>query len=244
MVGVLHEDGHDAEVSDAGLAALGRLVGCDIAALNRVEYPQRRIVGAVTDPPEHYEVDKALFDSLAHQHPGFAAYESGRLAPGSSVALTDLAELSALRRIPLYADVFRPRGTVDQLVCLVRADGRRGSSLSFNRSRAGFSDRDRAVVELVAPHLARAMACRDRLAAARKPDPGLSRPAWWLELTPRERQVAEQVSRGTTDRQIARHLEISPRTVHKHLEQIYRKLGLPNRASLIALSFAPPSSGR
>ncbi|MDQ1294869.1 MAG: hypothetical protein QG608_2754 [Actinomycetota bacterium] len=64
------------------------------------------------------------------------------------------------------------------------------------------------------------------------PDSG---PPAWRVLTPRERQVAVQVESGSTDREIARSLQISPRTVHKHLEQIYRKLGLRSRVSLIVL---------
>jgi DNA-binding CsgD family transcriptional regulator len=54
-------------------------------------------------------------------------------------------------------------------------------------------------------------------------------------LTPRERQVAVRVADGATDREIARDFGISARTVHKHLEQIYRKLDLTNRASLGAV---------
>jgi DNA-binding CsgD family transcriptional regulator len=60
-------------------------------------------------------------------------------------------------------------------------------------------------------------------------------PQAWQVLTPRERQVVAQVESGSTDREIARSLQISPRTVHKHLEQIYRKLGLRSRVSLIVL---------
>ncbi len=56
-------------------------------------------------------------------------------------------------------------------------------------------------------------------------------------LTPRERQVAAHVTAGATDREIARSLSISPRTVHKHLQQIYRKLDLTNRTGLIVLLY-------
>lgn len=54
-------------------------------------------------------------------------------------------------------------------------------------------------------------------------------------LTPRELQVTERLCRGATDREIARSLSISPRTVQKHLQNIYRKLGLTNRVGLIVL---------
>jgi DNA-binding NarL/FixJ family response regulator len=54
-------------------------------------------------------------------------------------------------------------------------------------------------------------------------------------LTSREREVVEQLVGGVTDREIARTLLISTRTVHKHLESIYRKLGIGNRTSLMTL---------
>lgn len=61
-------------------------------------------------------------------------------------------------------------------------------------------------------------------------------------LTPRELQVTERLCRGATDREIARSLAISPRTVQKHLQHIYRKLGLTNRAGLIVLLATSMSS--
>ncbi len=48
-------------------------------------------------------------------------------------------------------------------------------------------------------------------------------------LTPREHTVLTHLSRGLTARAIARRLEISPRTVNKHLESTYRKLGARDR---------------
>jgi len=48
-------------------------------------------------------------------------------------------------------------------------------------------------------------------------------------LTPRERAVLDHLSAGLTARAIARRLNISPRTVNKHLESTYRKLGACDR---------------
>jgi DNA-binding CsgD family transcriptional regulator len=51
-------------------------------------------------------------------------------------------------------------------------------------------------------------------------------------LTRREQEVALHVARGLTDRQIASELSISERTVHSHLRNILKKLGLGSRAGL------------
>jgi RNA polymerase sigma factor (sigma-70 family) len=55
-------------------------------------------------------------------------------------------------------------------------------------------------------------------------------------LTPREREVIIRLAQGRTNRQIAKDLKVSPRTVEKHVERILAKLGATNRtvAALLA----------
>ncbi len=55
-----------------------------------------------------------------------------------------------------------------------------------------------------------------------------------LGVTAREAEVLTWLTRGKTNRDIADVLGLSPRTVNKHLEQIYVKLGIENRASAVA----------
>ena len=55
-----------------------------------------------------------------------------------------------------------------------------------------------------------------------------------LALTQREAEVLMWIARGKSNRDIGEILGISPRTVNKHLEQIFMKLGVENRASAAA----------
>jgi DNA-binding response OmpR family regulator/DNA-binding CsgD family transcriptional regulator len=55
-----------------------------------------------------------------------------------------------------------------------------------------------------------------------------------LQLTSREAEVLLWLSRGKSNREIGEILDISPRTVNKHLEQVFIKLGVENRASATA----------
>lgn len=55
-----------------------------------------------------------------------------------------------------------------------------------------------------------------------------------LGLTSREAEVLLWLSRGKSNRDIGQILGISPRTVNKHLEQVFVKLGVENRASAAA----------
>ena len=57
-----------------------------------------------------------------------------------------------------------------------------------------------------------------------------------LLVTPREAEVLLWLTRGKTNRDIADILGLRPRTVNKHLEQAYAKLGVENRASAVALA--------
>ena len=55
-------------------------------------------------------------------------------------------------------------------------------------------------------------------------------------LTSREAEVLIWISRGKQNREISEILHISPRTVNKHLEQIFEKMGVENRASATAIA--------
>jgi DNA-binding CsgD family transcriptional regulator len=235
-----------AEPTDAPtevLAALARLVGADVASYTRVDHHATQLLTAVVTPEEQALSRSANFHAVFDQHPGHAAYRSGRLRLGEATALSDLAEPAVLRRLPLYVDFYAPRGTRDQLLCVTSVDHRHGSTLTFNRSRPGFIDRDREIAELISPHWAQAMDRRARLAALttgaagpyRRPDPLDLASSGLSALTRAERAVVDQLATGLTNREIARAMGISPRTVQKHLENAYRKLGTANRTSLIAL---------
>lgn len=70
-------------------------------------------------------------------------------------------------------------------------------------------------------------------------DSGADTPAEFsseLGLTTREGEVLQWLSKGKTNRDIAQILGLSPRTVDKHLEQIYSKLGVENRTAAAAIA--------
>ena len=51
-------------------------------------------------------------------------------------------------------------------------------------------------------------------------------------LTEREREIADLVSRGETNRQIAARTYLSERTVERHLSHIFGKLEVSSRAAV------------
>ena len=54
----------------------------------------------------------------------------------------------------------------------------------------------------------------------------------WSSLTEAERNIAQQVARGLTNRETAALLFLSPHTVDYHLRQIYRKLAVQSRVEM------------
>lgn len=57
-------------------------------------------------------------------------------------------------------------------------------------------------------------------------------------VTSREADVLEWIAKGKTNREIAQILEMSPRTVNKHLEQVFKKMAVDNRTSAATMAVA------
>lgn len=58
-------------------------------------------------------------------------------------------------------------------------------------------------------------------------------------LTPKQLTVLEQLTKGKSNKQIAKDLELSPNTVKAHVSEVLRRLGVTSRAEAIALTHAP-----
>jgi two-component system response regulator DesR len=52
-------------------------------------------------------------------------------------------------------------------------------------------------------------------------------------LSPREREVLDLIAGGSTNREIAAALHLSPHTIKEHTSSLYRKLGARNRADAV-----------
>src|ERR1700683_2914013 len=87
------------------------------------------------------------------------------------------------------------------------------------KGRAEFSGRDTGLLDALEPHLRRALLRCGRCGG----------------LTPREAEVAALVTRGCTDRDIARILGIGFGTVRTHITNAMAKTGCANRAELAAI---------
>ena len=176
--------------------------------------------------------------AIASAGPGvddFARAGAANLKRLVGAELTTLSIMSRrdLGNMPLCERASRAP-TIHALALPIHADCQMLVSFLLNRRGRDFDDRERDLLELIRPHLGdlyrMTRAVDDARAAWGVPPParcGLER------LTDREREVLRWLAGGKTDRDIGDILGISPRTVHKHLQRIYEKLGVETRTAAV-----------
>jgi len=176
--------------------------------------------------------DIACFDRHFFKHPlvRHHGFEGGQ----RTHRLSDAQGRRDFHRSALYAEYYRRIG-IDQAVAVpLFVDGRTLVSVVLNRRAMDFSERDCERLELLRPHLA--FFYRHACGAERRsvsPLVPVAPDAIPPDLTPREREVLHWLATGKTDGEIAALLSLSPRTVQKHLEHIYVKLGVETRTAAV-----------
>jgi DNA-binding CsgD family transcriptional regulator len=294
------------------LAELGRLIPADDVTYCELDRVRRRRLLLVDRPDD--EVDGVELDDetrwrvLLEEHPLCLRQQEGDFGAGK---LSDFLTQRELRRTWLYDNFFAPFDIEYELEVPIPSPLWHTKTFLFGRSGGrDFTERDRLLLDLLQPHLARlwlaarthrllssALAELDRVdehdprgvillgrggevefasppterllreffpvrSAGRLPaalvewlesgdaKPLIRRRGEWrltveqadgallleerhegIELTAREREVLAWVARGKTNPEIARLLWLAPRTVGKHLENVYAKLGVNTRTA-------------
>jgi DNA-binding CsgD family transcriptional regulator len=157
-----------------------------------------------------------------------------------AVRMSDVIPVRRFRETWIYREYFGRFG-IEHFLDLGLPDRspRQRSLILFRKTKHDFSERDRALLELLRPHLYHLethAALRQRLAdALREQDPAERDGEAYADLTPREREIVELVAEGKTNAEIAAQLWIAPSTVKKHLEHVYGKLGVGRRTAAVTL---------
>jgi DNA-binding CsgD family transcriptional regulator len=158
--------------------------------------------------------------------------------------ISDSIPFAAFRETSLYDEYYRQVG-IDHAVALpVYVGGGWLVSFVLNRHGSDFTEREVALLDQARPAVGRLFRRAGLLEQMRRSwlcDAGATADASdgaSLPLTPRERDVLRWVAAGKTDRDIADILAISPRTVHKHLEHVYAKLGVETRTAAVMRALA------
>lgn len=220
-----------AAYAHAGVRALHGLVAAEITTLStcNLRTGHRSVVATPGAAFSRAEIE--AFDMHFHEHPLVRFHGARQRLVAQRIS--DCMPMRAFRDSGLYADYYARIGIDHAVAVPLRID--RGLLVSFvlNRTASDFSDRERELLDLLRPHLARiyAQACASsppaRVAGAE------------ASLTPREKEVLAWLARGKTDRDIGQILGISARTVQKHLEHVYVKLGVETRTAAVLRAGAP-----
>jgi DNA-binding CsgD family transcriptional regulator len=223
------------------LPGLAGLVGCDTLSYNEIGLDGPRLryvdhpVGAI-DPSR-----SAVLAQLIHQHPLVKHFNT--TMDGGARRISDFLSRTEFHRLGIYNEFYRHVSVEHQLA--VQLPGTRGClvGLALNRQSGEFSDADLQLLDMLRGPLSLALArarARQRAQQALR-DRGRAELG---VLTSREVQILELVAVGRTSIAIGRVLDVSPRTVAKHLERIYRKLGVGNRAAAVSLAFSSGADER
>ncbi|HEU4321416.1 MAG TPA: HD domain-containing phosphohydrolase [Acidimicrobiia bacterium] len=191
-------------VHDVGRTAIGSKVWGKSVPLDADEREQVRL------HPYHTGRVLARADSLS-DIAGVAVAHHERLDGSGYHRGLDASSLSPSARLLAAADAFHSK-TEPRPYRDLMSDAE-ATELVVRRAREGFLDP--VMVEAV-------------VEAAGQGSPRLERPAG---LTDREVEVLGLVARGLRTKQIARKLEISPKTVDRHIQNSYRKIGVSSRAA-------------
>ena len=152
---------------------------------------------------------------------GNASLKAAERAAAGAIAVAE-GETDAARRafedaVELYEEAVAPFEAAQTRVALARVLGSRElaatAAATFTRlgAEAAAREADKLVAQL---------------------NPGIDRG----ELTAREREVLTLVAKGLSNREIAERLVVSEHTVHRHLANIYVRLGVSSRAAAVALA--------
>jgi DNA-binding NarL/FixJ family response regulator/tetratricopeptide (TPR) repeat protein len=259
-------DVDDSIISDASRAHFG-------LALVNIEQHQRagELIDQAGAPDfERFEPGRRCFLAEARVRCALAAdrLDDARawteLAEGFAAGLELRVAVAAVGRC--RALLLLAEGEADQAARLaldaVRAAGQAGASLEAERSRivagralAAAGARDQAVAELRIARTQLAECGSRRLAdqagrelralgvTAPSPVARKSGDAGTVELSGREREIAALVADGYSNRDIARLLYLSPKTIEGHMSRIFAKLEIGSRAQLAAIVGASAGAG-
>jgi DNA-binding CsgD family transcriptional regulator len=212
------------------LAAMHRALPSDYVSLNDVGSSPDRIVSIMQpDVPELV----SRWATFAHENPLLRRYL--RTLDGRAYRFSDVISRDELHALPLYHEVYAPLGVEHQLAFSLPTSSDRVLAIALSRRRQDYSDAERDFANRARPFLIQAYLNAISVQNLRRRDtePGSALLARLRAagLTRREAEVMRLVALGRSNNHVGAELAISPRTVGKHLEHGFRKLGVADRST-------------
>ena len=164
----------------------------------------------------------------------------------SPIMISDFLSRQDFHRLNLYGEYFRWIPVEYQIAFGLPAAGAEIIGIALNRAESDFTEDERDLLNVIRVPLMTALErarqrqrAREGLAAASSGCVrGPRRPR--RPHRPERSRILRLAALGRTNSAIAHALDISPRTVAKHLEHIYRKLDVNSRTSAVFAALDRP----
>jgi DNA-binding CsgD family transcriptional regulator len=206
-------------------------IRCDCLAFFAPDSGQKAISFSQDALPEDSgEGERVFWDHYWASGPCCYPDRSGDLR--SVVKVSDFYSARQWHSTGMYCDLARGWGLDHELLLFLPAGpgpaagpGRTLRLIFYREPGPDFSERDRALLALLRPHLYQAYMNAERRRCATP------------QLTPRQRELLHLVAAGHTNAQIARRLGVSEGTVRVHLQNIYGRLQVSSRTAAVTRAF-------
>lgn len=227
----------EAEFPEHVIALLVNLIGADKGCFHELDIAtgDYRML-ASPYPQELDELDDAR-RAWMHQNPFLEIF---RTSPSVECKLlTDFLTNREFRRLGVYGEFFRHLGAEAQLgIPVVSQPAKTVVGMTLERGYPIFTEEERQLAGLLRPHIAAAHANAKRFTTSlRAPLSETARFRNGDDLTDQQRRVLKLVATGSTNAQIALALDIREGTVRKHMEHVFRRLGVTTRTAAAAIYF-------
>ena len=151
---------------------------------------------------------------------------------GKPFSARDFYSRPTFHDLDIYQEVYRPMGYADHCFMHVPANAAETVFVGFLRSGRPFGAKEKALLEMLQPHLANGRRLAFAVTAAQDTpvSPVLFEKAGF---TPRECDVIFWLTRGKSNDEIAKILRLRTDSVSRHLQVIYQKMGVDQRVAAV-----------
>jgi DNA-binding CsgD family transcriptional regulator len=214
------------------LDGLHRVLPSDYISLNDVGPRPEDIVAIIQ--PDAPAATHEIWQRHAHENPILRYYL--RTLDGRAYRFSDVISRAELQQLPLYRELYGPMGVEHQLAFTLPASPDRVLAIALSRGERDYSDAERDFANRARPFLIQAYLNAIAYEALRSRLPQqiattLTETLLEAGLTGREAEVLALVALGRSNHHAGAELGISDRTVGKHLERGFRKLGVGDRST-------------
>jgi DNA-binding CsgD family transcriptional regulator len=190
-----------------------------------------------------------VFARFADENPLVERYR--RTGDGGAYRFSDVVTAAELHATSLYREFYARIGLEHQIALVLPHDHNRILAIALSRRDHDFSDSERDLLDAARPVLIQAyrnaieytrlteqLAHRSHDRRLPLAEPALAEAFAARTITRRQAEVLSWVATGRSNRAVAELLGLSARTVHKHLEACFQKLGVHSREDAVELAWS------